>query len=324
MEPLRMGLIGTGKHGSRYAHHIVADLAQEMRLVAVCRRNRAAGEATAREYGCRYEPDPIRLLAASDIDAVAIVAPPTIHADVCVAAAEARKPILLEKPAATSATDIDRIEAALVRSPVPVMVAHTLRFNTVVRALQDHLGDIGPLRTVFLSQRFEQSPLAWLDRKSVAGGGIVLHTGVHSFDLLRVLTGAEAEWVHCRTSRIHTRETEDSFTAHIGLGRNVVAVVMGSRATDSRNGLIEITGAHGQLVADHVHHFAYRLHGTTRTPIELGPAVPTVREVLRSFADAIRTGTAPPIGWEDGRAAVTLAHACYQSVDDDRTVHIAS
>jgi predicted dehydrogenase len=324
MAQLRMGLIGTGTHGSRYAHHIIADLAREMRLVAVCRRDRAAGEAAARDYGCRYEPDPFRLLAAPDIDAVAIVVPPTVHAEVCVAAAEAHKPFLLEKPVATSAADIARIEVALARSPVPVMVAHTLRFNTVVRALQDHLGDIGPLRTVFLSQRFERSPLVWLDRKSVAGGGIVLHTGVHSFDLLRALTGAEPEWVRCHTSRIHTRETEDSFIAHIGMSQDIAAVVMGSRATDSRNGLIELTGAHGQLVADHVHHFAYRLHGATRTPIELAPAVPTVREVLRSFADAIRTGTAPPIGWEDGRAAVALAHACYRSVDADQTVLIAS
>ena len=58
-----MGLVGAGKHGSRYAQHIVADLPREIRLVALWRRDREAGEAAARQYGCRYEPDVARLLA---------------------------------------------------------------------------------------------------------------------------------------------------------------------------------------------------------------------------------------------------------------------
>jgi predicted dehydrogenase len=323
MDPLRMGLVGAGKHGSRYAHHIVADLSREIRLVALWRRDREAGEAAARQYGCRYEPDVARLLAASDIDAVAIVVPPTLHAELCVAAARAGKAILLEKPAAVSRADADRIQAALARTPVHLMVAHTLRFNTVVRTLRERLADVGPLRTVFLSQRFERSPLEWLDQRSISGGGIIIHTGVHSFDLLRFLTGAEPESVWSRAWRTYTSETEDNFAAHIGLAGGIHAVVMGSRATDSRSGLIEITGADGQLVADHVHHQAYFLHGATRTAIDLPPAVPTVREVLRSFAKAIRLETAPAVGWEEGRAAVAVAEACYRSVECGQTVRVA-
>jgi predicted dehydrogenase len=98
---------------------------------------------------------------------------------------------------------------------------------------------------------------------------------------------------------------------------------MGSRATDSRSGLIEITGADGQLVADHVHHHASFLSGSTRTAVDLPPAVPTVREVLRSFAKAIRLDTAPAVGWEDGRAAVAIADACYRSVECGQPVRVA-
>jgi predicted dehydrogenase len=304
MTPLRIGLIGAGKHGSRYARHIVIDLPEELRLVALWRRDRVAGEAAARDYGCRYTPDIDAIVTARDVDAVAIVVPPTLHADICEAAAASGKAILLEKPAAPSPADAERIRAALARNRVPFMVA--------------------PLHTIFLSQRFEQSPLAWLDQPSVSGGGIIIHTGVHSFDLLRFFTGAEAESAFCRAWRAHTQNTEDNFVAHIALSGGISATVIGSRSTESRNGLIEVAGARGQLVADHFHQFAYLIRGSARTPIPTGPAVPTVRETLHAFAHAVRTGTAPPVGWQDGRAAVAIADACYRSLGLGRPVPVAS
>jgi len=324
MIPLRIGLIGAGKHGSRYARHITVDLPEELRLVALCRRDRVAGVAAARHYGCRYTPDIDAIVTAPDVDAVAIVVPPTLHADICEAAAASGKAILLEKPVAPSPADAERISAALARNRVPFMVAHTLRFNTTVRAVRDRILDIAPLHTIFLSQRFEQSPLVWLDQPSISGGGIILHTGVHSFDLLRFFTGAEAESAFCRAWRAHTQNTEDNFAAHIALSGGISATVMGSRSTESRNGLIEVAGARGQLVADHFHQFAYLIRGSTRTPIPTKPAVPTVRETLHAFAHAVHTGTPPPVGWQDGRATVAIADACYRSAAAGRPVPIVS
>jgi predicted dehydrogenase len=324
MIALRIGLIGAGKHGSRYARHIVVDLPEELRLVALWRRDRVAGEAAARHYGCRYTPDIHAIVTAPDVDAVAIVVPPTLHAEICEAAAANGKAILLEKPVATSREDAERISAALARNRVPFMAAHTLRFNTTVRAVRDRILDIAPLHTIFLSQRFEQSPLVWLDQPTISGGGIILHTGVHSFDLLRFFTGAEAESAFCRAWRAHTRNTEDNFIAHIAFFGGVNATVMGSRSTESRNGLIEVAGARGQLVADHFHQFAYLIRGSIRTPIPTEPAVPTVRETLQAFARAVHNGTPPPISWQDGRAAVAIAHACYRSLGLGRPVPVAS
>lgn len=324
MPPIRIGLIGAGKHGSRYARHIALDLPDELRLVALCRRDRAAGEALARQYGCRFSTEIDDILTSPDVDAAVIVVPPTLHADICEAAAAAGKDILLEKPIAPCAAEAERIRAALDRNRVTFMVAHTLRFNSTVRVVRDRILDISPLHTIFLSQRFEQSPLTWLDQPSVSGGGIILHTGVHSFDLLRFLTNAEVESVSCRAWRVRTRETEDNFVASMLLSGGISATVIGSRSTNSRNGLIEIAGHGGQLVADHFHHFAYLIAASTRTPIPIDPEVPTVCEALRAFAQAVRTGTRPPIGWQDGRAAVAIADACYRSLDLERPVPVES
>lgn len=322
--PLGIGLIGAGKHGSRYAGHLTADLGGVARLVVLCRRDRTAGEAAARAHGCRFTTEIGEVLAARDVDAVAVVVPPTLHADICEEAAAAGKAILVEKPLAPTLAAASRIRTALDRHPVPFMVAHTLRFNAVVRALGRRLDTIAPLQAIYLSQRFEPSSLAWLDRRQIAGGGIVIHTGVHSFDLLRVLAGAEPESAWCRTWQIYTRETEDNFAAQITLGGGICGTVVGSRSTASRNGLIEITGASGQLVGDHVHHLGYMIRERTRTPLDLGPETPTVLETLRAFVAAVRRGDPPPIGWEDGRAAVAVAEACYRSAASGRIETVAA
>lgn len=62
MKPLRIGLIGAGQHGSRYAKHIVEDLPQA-ELAAVCRRDRQEGEKLAASYGCSFYADYHHLIA---------------------------------------------------------------------------------------------------------------------------------------------------------------------------------------------------------------------------------------------------------------------
>jgi predicted dehydrogenase len=320
--PLRIGLIGAGKHGSRYAQHIVADLQDVARLVVLCRRDRAAGETMARAFGCRFAAEIDDVTAAPDVDAVVVVVPPTLNAMICERAAAAGKAILVEKPLAPTVAEAARIRAALDRHGVPFMVAHTLRFNAVVRALRQRIPEIAPLRHVYLSQRFEPSSLEWLDRRAIAGGGIVIHTGVHSFDLLRHFTDTAPESVWCRTWRIDTRETEDNFVAEIVLGGTMHGTVTGSRSTTARNGLIEIAGTGGQLIGDHVHRVAHLLRGRARTSIDVGPEEPTVLAMLRAFVDAVRGGSLPPISWDDGAAAVALAEACYRSAASGAAVPV--
>src|SRR5207237_1088404 len=82
------------------------------------------------------------------------------------------------------------------------------RWNAVVRAIRDRLPTLGRLRALYLNQRFEPSPLAWLDDPDLAGAGIILHTGVHSFDLVRWLTGREVARVWCRAARAVTPRPE--------------------------------------------------------------------------------------------------------------------
>jgi predicted dehydrogenase len=197
-----------------------------------------------------------------------------------------------------------------------VSVAHTLRYDGVVRVLRAHLPAIGRLHAVTLTQRFERSTLDWLDDPARAGGGITLHTGVHGFDLVRHLTGAEVESVTSTQGRVWTRHTEDNFAATLRLaGGDLMATVAGSRAAPGRTGYIELAGADGTLIGDHVANTARLMVGAAVRSINAGPPIPTVRETLHALAAAVTAGGGPPIPLVEGLRAVAIAEACYRAAE---------
>jgi predicted dehydrogenase len=312
MGVLRLGLIGAGKHGSRYVKHLTEDVAG-VELVALCRRDPDRGRKQASAVGAAYHADYRDLIAAPGVDAVVAAVPPILHADIAAHACRAGKALLLEKPLAATLADARHIRDLVEAAGIRCMVAQTLRFNTVVRALVDRLDEIRPLVSIYLSQRFEPSSLGWLDRRAESGGGVALHTGVHSFDLLRLFSGREVEDVSCETWRVLTRETEDNVVMTCRLGGGVRGAVMISRSTRSRAGLIELCGAGGQLVGDHALGFAHRITGWQREPIALPPLAPTVREALSAFVSALRSGHPFPVTVDDGLRAVAVVDACYRS-----------
>lgn len=311
-----LGIIGTGKHGARYLGH-AADV-PAFRLAAICRRDADAGERQARQYECRFHADPEALIADPEVAAVVLVVPPALNVRLAVAAARAGKALLIEKPLATTLADCRVIADATSGAGVPVMVAHTLRFNHVVRAFKTALPTIGALHAVALTQRFEPSALAWLDRPRDSGGGMILHTGVHSFDLLRYLAEQDAMRVTASVTRVVTRETEDNFAVTVEMEGGVRAVIGGSRATAGRSGSIELAGRDGQLTGDHVHGLAARLVATTRTPLEIGAAVMTVQATLAEFAAALSERRRPAITLADGAKAVAIAEAFYRAIASGR------
>ena len=321
--PIGVGVIGAGKHGLRYLSHLRTEV-REFSVAAISRRDAQAGATQARELGCAFFADWRDLVACPAVEAVVVVVPPTLHLAIVSAVAQARKALLIEKPLAPTGDAAREIVEHVRRAGIPVVMAHTLRWNVAVRAVRDRLPVLGELRALVLNQRFEPSPLEWLDDPVVSGGGILLHTGVHSFDLVRLLTGREVRRVWCRTLASHTRRTEDNFAAILELdGHPALVDVTGCRDTLGRSGLIDVALTGGQLLADHQQHWAHEVHGLARTPLSLGEPVPTVREVLRSFAALLVRGTPPPAMLEDGARSVLIAEACRRAAAAETWVEVA-
>jgi predicted dehydrogenase len=312
MGEIRIGLVGLGTHGLRYARHLAAGEVGGAALATVCRRDRVRGETLARDLGTEFTEDYRRILSDPSIDAVVFTVPCDLHATLVPEALQAGKAILVEKPLAPDAAAAAGILRAAGTSGI-AMVAQTLRFNSVVRAMRERREGLGTLRFVALSQRFEPSARAWLDEP--AAGGVLRNTGVHSFDLIRHLTGLEVDKVTCFARRIVTRKTEDSFGAVLELPGGVLATVDNCRATASRSGRIDLAGEAGQLSGDHAHHRLKEIRGTQWRDLELPPPVPTVRECLSAFVRAVRGEGPVPIPLREGLRAVEIVDACRASAE---------
>jgi hypothetical protein len=198
------------------------------------------------------------------------------------------------------------------------MVGHTLRFNSVVRALEEHIDEVGAIHTISMCQRLEPPQREWMDDFSLASGGVILHTGTHMFDLLRYLSGDEVRRVYCETDRIFYEELEDMFVATLRLRNSKIrCVIDAARYTGGRSGRIEIVGEQGQLMGDHVHGYGMIIRGAKPVPLDIPPPVNTVEQALRTFLHAFLHDEPPPISVLDGFQCVEIAEACYYSAVGD-------
>jgi len=126
--PLRFGLIGYGLWGRHHAAAIAAAPGAVLAGIA------CASQATAAHARQDFPAVPVdvgyrALLDRADIDAVAVVVPNHLHAEVGVAALEAGKDVLLEKPMATTLEDCDRLLAAARASGRVLTIGHELRLS---------------------------------------------------------------------------------------------------------------------------------------------------------------------------------------------------
>ncbi|RMF21309.1 MAG: gfo/Idh/MocA family oxidoreductase [Deltaproteobacteria bacterium] len=314
MTRLRLGIVGVGRHGSRYARHAARDV-DTIELVAVCRRDEVRGREIAAALDCDYERDALDLVARPDIDAVVLVTVPNLLERIVEQAAWHGKHLLIEKPVAPDVATGERIAEMIEAAGVYCVAGHTLRFNSVCRSLRELVPELGRLDTLVFTQRFPpQLAIEWLDDPEQSGGGNILHTGVHCFDLIRFLSGLDVVTAACSVRSIYTKRTEDSFVSTLELSSEpTMAMVSCSRSTSSRNGLIEISGEHGQLVGDHVLNTIYRLTADGRTDVDPGPPRHTVLELLKHFEADLRAGRPPAVSYRDGLAAVAVAEACYRA-----------
>lgn len=310
-ERIRFGLIGLGRHGSRYARHLLEDL-PEVQLTAVCRRDARAGQEYVRGTGITFYADYRELLSDERLDAVAVVVPPHLNAAICTTAARRGLPFVVEKPLAHTLADAHTILQEAERSGTKGLVAHTLRFDSLVQTLKTELYLVGMLHAVLIEQHFEPSPLPWLDER--ASGGIILHTGIHGFDLLRFLTGGEVIRVYCESFRRYTQRTEDGFSAIVQMEPGSLrATVTNLRTTLGRTGRIEMVGEKGILVGDHVHQSLEFIQRRERRPLPVPAAVPTVRECLQAFVGWLKDDVSPPVSLTDGVKALQVVDACQRS-----------
>lgn len=310
--PLRIGLIGIGHHGLRYARHLTADVPGAV-LAAVCRRDIEAGRAWARERGVTFHPDAEALARDPNIDAVAIVTPTTAHREGALAAIRAGKPVLIEKPLAESVAAAEEIARAAEAAGVPCMVAHTLRREPMFEALRERLqGAEGAVRFNYFLLMDSNSEILRAARIDAGFAPRLMELGVHILDWLADLTRMTAARVVCRLDAPRPRETRFRILlAATGLE----ATLDVGQEPGVRHERITASTAVGTWTGER---FAHRLSrwspaGPAEEP--LAPPRATVAVLLREFVECVRSGRPPTIPLREGMRALRLAEACYRSAD---------
>ncbi len=316
---VQVGIIGTGRHGSRYANHLRRDLADRFSLVGISRRSEE-GRRQAEDWRVSWWPDWRDLVASPDVAAVIAVTPPTLYPAIGQACAAAGKPLLVEKPLAVNPAEAAAMVELFARRGVGLTVGQTLRYNVIIQGLREFLPRAGSLYSFSANQRLEPSDLPWLTDPEVAGGGVILHSAVHLFDALRFITGREVRRVRATMYSRHNPKLEDLFCGLLEMEDGLVGTVDASKVGPARSGRYEFVGDAGMVQGDQIH---ATLDFVRQTVVEALPAkapVSTIVPLLAEWHAFLQGRGENPIPGEEGLAAVRICEACRRSALEDKWI----
>ena len=242
--PLRVAMIG---HGFMGAAHSQAwrtaprffDLPRPVEMAVVTGRNAETLRAAAERYGwAETDTDWRRVVERDDIDLVDVVAPGNAHAEIAIAALEAGKHVLCEKPLANTVAQAQAMAEAAgkaVERGVFAMVGFTYRRVPAVTLARDlvqagEIGEVRQTRAVYLQDWLsdENAPLTWRMDRAVAGSGALGDIGAHIVDAVQFVTGQQLTGVSGTTRTFVTErpvlETSVGLSGTAGDRRGPVTV----------------------------------------------------------------------------------------------------
>jgi len=188
---LRIGVIGNG--GISGVHLRAYSLNPNVEIYALCDINEEHMNQRAKEYGVtRLFTDVNEMVKLPEIDAVSVCTWNAAHAECAIAALNAGKHVLCEKPMALNAKQAKEMQEAAERNGRLLMIGFVRRFGNDCAIMEDFInqgffGDIYYGKTTYL--RRKGCPGGWFGDISRSGGGPLIDLGVHVIDLSRYLMG---------------------------------------------------------------------------------------------------------------------------------------
>ncbi len=310
-DKIRLGIIGAGKHGSRYARHIINDL-DKYELTAISRRSED-GITQAENWNCKYFAHWHDLIARAEVDAVISAVPPCLNLAVARACCTHGKHLLIEKPLAPDADEAGEIVRLFKKHNLRLTVGHTLRYKPIILELKKRLPELGRLYAINAQQRLEPSIMPWLADRKQAGGGVILHTAVHIFDALRFISGLEFKKIRAMARQIHNPQVEDLFSAQFEMEDNISGTISASKVGQGRCGSYEFICDRGQLHGDQVHGMVEIINNLGLEEMDIPPSQ-TIVPLLKDWYNFLTGHGNNPIAGQDGLMAVKICHACYHSI----------
>ena len=259
-------------------------------LVAIAGRNEEAVSEAARRYGFAEHVTDWRALVADDrVQLFDNAGPNNLHAEPTIAAAEAGKHVICEKPLGRDAAESHETWQRVAATGVKHMCAFNYRFVPAVRLAREiiesgDLGEITHFRGAYLQEWGATDDALWRFDKGAAGSGALGDLGAHVIDLARYLVG-EIEAVSALTATFQPgREVDDAIEAAVAFEGGAVGTIEASRfATGRKNAFRwEINGSKGSIAFDLERLNELQVHFPESSP---GASAQGFRTVLVSEAD---------------------------------------
>lgn len=234
-------------------------------LVAVAGRDQTAAEAAAQRYGYdRAVTDWRELVADPRIGVLDNTGPNNVHAEPSIAAAEAGKHVICEKPLGRTADEAHDMWRRVAATGVTHMCAFNYRFVPAVRLARamieaGEIGEILHFRGRYLQEWIAdpQFEMVWRLRRDVAGSGALGDLGAHVFDLARFLVGEITAVSGLTKTFVGERpggqvDVDDAFETTVEFESGAVGTVEASRFCLGRKNSFtwEISGSKGSIAFD--------------------------------------------------------------------------
>ena len=337
-EKLKVGLIGCGNIGAgghlpAYAH------IPEAELVAVCdivteRANQAAQISGATPY-----TDYRQLLERDDIEMVDICLPTDLHAQVTIAALEAGKHVLCEKPMAHTLEAAKAVIDAARRNGVKLMIGHVRRFDHRYASIKAQLGAGRVGKPVFIRRAERQflpfPPDAWHWHPQ-RGGGVILDIGVHVTDMFHWFFEEDAVEVYAVARSVReTARTAGSFDHAMltckfpkGVGFAEISWAYPKGFGGALYAQLDIVGTEGKISysdKDTNPMLAYtpeKGHELPRYFRFMSTTEYAFEEEIRHFVRCVLEDKEPAVSLEDAYAALEMALAAQRSAETGEPVRL--
>ena len=326
LKKVRIGVIGVGRMGERHIAVYQQLPGVEIKAIADTDVNRLREIATKYNIKQIYN-DYHQLLEIAEIDAVSICTPDSYHKAPAIAAAEAGKHVLVEKPIATSLEDADAIIEAASKNHVLLMVGYTARFMKPFQYVKKVVDD-GLLGDVIFARAF------WYNAADIEGlsriatrDSIITFLATHPIDLLLWYLG-EVESVYCEAGNFVWSTTENlADTASISLRfknkaiGHVGCTWAGKGAVYKVKFQVDIIGKEGVVEVNTVNE-TLKISSTKKgleLPLSYDP-FDALRTELAHFIDCVCNNNTPIVTGEDGKKALEVTLAAIESAKSGKRV----
>lgn len=320
---MNVGIVGCGLIGKKRA-----DALAGATLVACADTDVERARALAGRFRARATAEWCDIIAANDVDIVVIATPHDQLVPITIAAIRAGKHVLVEKPAARSARELEPVLAEANQHETLVRVGFNHRYHRALRKARE-LVDSGALGDLmFLRARYGHGGRLGYDKEwrfdaKISGGGELIDQGMHLIDLARWFFGDFPRVSGTARTYYWNTNVDDNAFLMLQTARDQVAWLHAS-ATEWKNTFsMEIYGRVGKLAVDGLG----GSYGTERLTFyrmlpELGPPETTAWEYpmaddswaaeMAEFLDDIRLRRQPAAGLPDALAALRVVAAIYQ------------